>query len=115
MLLTGGSLGGRRILAPGLVADMTADQLTPEQRAGADAILDGRGWGYGLSVIDPPPGARGAKGYGWSGGFGTFWFNDPAEDLVAVLCTQVFFSAASAAMEAEVWSAVYEALDGQSA
>src|ERR1700690_2135553 len=88
MLLTGGSLGGRRILAPGLVADMTADQLTPEQRAGADAILDGRGWGYGLSVIDPPPGARGAKGYGWSGGFGTFWFNDPAGGLGAGLCTQ---------------------------
>jgi CubicO group peptidase (beta-lactamase class C family) len=112
MLLAGGTVAGRRILAPELVAAMTADQLTPEQRAGADMILGGQGWGYGLSVIDPPPGARGPKGYGWSGGFGTFWFSDPAEDLVAVLCTQVFFSEASAAMEADVWPAVYRALDG---
>jgi len=27
--------------------------------------------------------------YGWSGGFGTTWFNDPLEELTAIALTQV--------------------------
>jgi CubicO group peptidase (beta-lactamase class C family) len=112
MLLAGGTHRGERILAPELVAAMTTDQLTPEQRNTAGPILDGRGWGFGLSIIDPPEGAgRGPKGYGWSGGFGTAWVTDADGDLVAVLCTQVLSSSGSSAVEADFWSGTYEALD----
>ncbi|HLY82227.1 MAG TPA: serine hydrolase domain-containing protein, partial [Acidimicrobiales bacterium] len=112
MLLSGGTHQGRRILAPELVAAMTTDQLTQQQRDTAGAILGGRGWGFGLSIIDASETAgRGPKGYGWSGGFGTVWVNDPEEDLVAVLCTQVLASAGSSAVEADFWSATYQALD----
>lgn len=101
MLLDGGAHRGTQLLPPGLVAEMTADHLTPEQRASAGPILDGRGWGFGLSIIDGP----GLAGYGWSGGFGTAWVNDPARDLVAVLCTQVL-APASMAVEADFMAAV---------
>src|SRR5581483_2400149 len=70
MLLAGGTHGGTHILAPELVAAMTTDHLTAGQRAEAGPILDGRGWGFGLSIIDRPE-VGGVKGYGWSGGFGT--------------------------------------------
>ena len=109
MLLAGGVHRGARILAPELVAAMTTDQLTPGQRDSAGPILDGRGWGFGLSIIDPPEPA-GLKGYGWNGGFGTAWANDPGEGLVAILCTQVLAAPGSPAVEADFWSATYQSL-----
>src|SRR5712691_4135724 len=90
----------------------TADQLTAEQCDTAGPLLDGRGWGFGLSIIGPAEIAgTGPSGYGWSGGFGTTWVTDPEEGLVAVLCTQVLSSTGSSAVEAAFWPAVYQALD----
>jgi CubicO group peptidase (beta-lactamase class C family) len=109
MLLGGGALNGTRVLAPEWVAAMTTNQLTDEQRATAGPILDGRGWGFGVSVLDGPAGPR---GYGWSGGYGTSWLNDPAAGLTGVLGTQLFASAGGADVEAAFWTAVYEALEG---
>ena len=110
MLLAGGVCRGERLLAPELVAAMTTDQLTAGQRETAGPILDGRGWGFGVSIIDPPE-QTGLKGYGWNGGFGTAWANDPAEGLVAVLATQVLAAPGSSSVEADFWSAAYRALD----
>jgi Beta-lactamase. len=63
------------------VALMTTNHLTPEQIAGGGPTLGGRGWGFGMSVM--------ASGrYGWDGGYGTSWFNDPNQDLVAIALTQ---------------------------
>jgi len=109
MLLAGGVCRGERILAAELVAAMTTDQLTPGQRETAGPILDGRGWGFGVSVIDRPE-QTGLKGYGWNGGFGTAWANDPVEGLVAVLATQVLAAPGSSSVEADFWSAAYRAL-----
>jgi CubicO group peptidase (beta-lactamase class C family) len=78
--------GGAGVLAQQTVAEMTRDQLSPAQR---DAVwpgfsfLDGRGWGYGLSVLDD-------GSYGWDGGFGTAWSSVPAQDLSVVVLTQRF-------------------------
>lgn len=109
MLLGGGALGGTRLLAPEWIAAMTTSQLTAQQRAAAGPILDGRGWGFGVSVLDGPD--DGPHGYGWSGGYGTSWLNDPAAGLSGVLGTQVLASAGSADVEAAFWAAVYAALD----
>lgn len=76
--------GGAPVLALDTVAEMTRDQLSPAQRAnvwpGFD-FLDGRGWGYGLSVLDDGR-------YTWEGGLGTVWSNVPSQDLTVVVLTQ---------------------------
>jgi CubicO group peptidase (beta-lactamase class C family) len=63
---------------------MTRDQLTEPQRTNAwpgFSLLDGRGWGYGLSILDDGR-------YTWEGGLGTAWSNVPSEDLTVVVLTQ---------------------------
>ena len=76
--------GGDPVLTPETVNEMTRDQLSPEQRSnvwpGFD-LLDGRGWGYGVSILDDGQ-------YGWDGGLGTAWANVPSKDLVVVVLTQ---------------------------
>lgn len=80
MLLRGGS----PVLQPSTVAEMTRNQLTPEQQAAVwpgFSFLDDRGWGYGVSVLDDGR-------YGWDGGYGTTWSNVASEDLTVVVLTQ---------------------------
>lgn len=110
-VLRHGTHRGYRMLSADLVSMMTTDHLSPSQRTSAGIILGGRGWGFGLSILPPPePPTKGPKGYGWSGGFGTVWLNDPDEDLAAVLCTQLLASEASFAIEQDFWHATYGAL-----
>ena len=75
--------GDGEILKAGTVAEMTRDQLTPEQRSRVwpgFSFLGDRGWGYGVSVT--------RWGYTWAGGSGTAWSNVPAQDLTVVVLTQ---------------------------
>ena len=72
----------------------------------------GWGWGYGVGVVvgtNPYGISRGA--YGWNGGFGTSWFNEPAQALTAVLLTQrVFDSPDPAQVHKDFWRVVHEVL-----
>ena len=75
--------GGDPVLTAGTVAEMTRDQLTPEQRAKVwpgFSFLDDRGWGYGVSVTE--------WGYTWEGGTGTAWSNIPDRDATVIVLTQ---------------------------
>jgi CubicO group peptidase (beta-lactamase class C family) len=89
LLLNRGVHRGGRLLSEQSVELMTTNHLTPEQMAGARPLLAGRGWGFGMAVsvapdeVSPVPGR-----YGWDGGYGTSWFNDPNQDLVAIALTQ---------------------------
>jgi CubicO group peptidase (beta-lactamase class C family) len=90
MLLDKGVSGGQRLLSERSVEQMTSNHLTPEQIAGAGPILGGRGWGYHVAVVTEPDDAWPVPGrYGWSGGYGTLWFNDPHRRIVAMAMTQV--------------------------
>jgi CubicO group peptidase (beta-lactamase class C family) len=90
LLLAGGLVGERRLLAAESVARMTANQLTPAQIASGGSLLGGGGWGYGVGVTMRPDDAWPVPGrYGWAGGYGTTWFNDPHRGLVAILLTQL--------------------------
>jgi CubicO group peptidase (beta-lactamase class C family) len=69
---------------------MTTNVLTPAQIAGGGVILAGRGWSYGMSVAVTPDEVSATPGrYGWEGGYGTLWFNDPATGRIVILLTQV--------------------------
>jgi CubicO group peptidase (beta-lactamase class C family) len=89
MLLDRGVHGGTRLLSEKSVELMTTNHLTPAQIARAGRILDGSGWGLGMAVTVAPDEISGPGRYGWSGGYGTTWFNDPNARLIAIAMTQV--------------------------
>ncbi len=88
--------GGAPILSRPSVETMTRDHLTPEQKAVGGFFpddFDARGWGFGVSVVtrrDDPAAPVGQ--YGWDGGLGTIWRNDPSEQLVAILLTNAMWT-----------------------
>ena len=90
MLLAGGRAGGRQLLSPASVRQMTTDQLTQPQRDASRLFLEGQGWGFGGSVdveaIDPwnVPGR-----YGWVGGTGTAAHITPSTGTVSILLSQM--------------------------
>jgi CubicO group peptidase (beta-lactamase class C family) len=90
MILNKGRHGREQVLSRVTVALMTSDQLTPEQRAGAEIFFDGyRSWGFGMAVdiqrneIFHTPGR-----FEWDGGLGTTAYTDPAEAMIGILFTQ---------------------------
>src|SRR5579864_1855912 len=92
MLLNRGDSPGGRLLGEESVELMTRNQLTPDQMATAGVILGGggRGWGYGVAVATEPDAAWPVPGrYGWAGGYGTDWLNDPHRQVVGLAMTQV--------------------------
>lgn len=117
MLLNRGALEGTRILSQETVDLMTTNVLTTEQRRipffGTDFWAD-RGLGLGVFVLDnlvkkTTPASAGQ--YGWHGAFGTSWFNDPKEDMVAILMTQVVFPAVTPEIRKDFETAVYQDID----
>jgi CubicO group peptidase (beta-lactamase class C family) len=89
LLLNKGMHGGRRLLSEKSVELMTANHLTAQQIEEGAAVLHGRGWGYGMAVVTTPDEKSGVPGrYGWEGGSGTGWFNDPNQGLVAIVMSQ---------------------------
>lgn len=112
-LFTGLAPDGKRLLSEASLKTMTTDHLTAAQREGGREILGpSRGFGYGIGVFTSghPQGiAPGA--YGWDGGFGTSWFNDPAQGLTAILLTQrVFDSSDPPQVHKDFWRGAYDAL-----
>jgi CubicO group peptidase (beta-lactamase class C family) len=92
MLLDGGACGGTRILSRPAVELMTADHITPEQKA-LSAFFEGywedHSWGLGLGLVTARRDLAGTPGrFGWDGAFGTSLWIDPKERLVGVFLTQ---------------------------
>ena len=116
MLLGGGAHQGVRILSRPMVSLMTADQLTGAQKAVSGLMpgdFDDMGWGFGVSVVTRRANLYHSAGtYGWGGGLGTAWYNDPAEDLVMILMTQrAWTSHLPPALCRDFWTAAYQAIE----
>jgi CubicO group peptidase (beta-lactamase class C family) len=90
MVMNGGEYDGVRLLSP-----MTVDLMITNHIAdGLDVYIKGPGYGFGLGysvLMDPAlaeepltPGS-----YGWGGAWGTYYINDPAEELIAILLIQI--------------------------
>ena len=84
MMHGGGRLQDARILSPTTVALMTTDLLPEGMSAG------GAGFGLGFAIVLPGAGldARSPGSYYWGGAAGTFFWVDPAQELVAVFMPQ---------------------------
>jgi CubicO group peptidase (beta-lactamase class C family) len=95
MLLHGGVHAGERVLSRASVGLMTTNHLTPEQQRdeAVQPFLDGHGWGFGVAVMTHRSGIADNVGkYGWTGGLGTSWANDPVEGVITILLTQRAFT-----------------------
>ncbi|HEY7071008.1 MAG TPA: serine hydrolase domain-containing protein [Acidimicrobiales bacterium] len=113
MLRDGGTYRGERILSHSSVEAMTTNHLTPDQLAASSPAPDGSlGWGFGLSVQVARTGPTYSVGsYGWNGGLGSSWMNDPREDLIGVILTdQLFSSPALPPVHQDFWTSAYAAL-----
>ena len=101
MLLNGGSFDAVQILAPHTVALMTSDALPPgigySERVVQSADIGptptmGQGFGLGFAVRtasghNPLPGSVG--NFYWTGAWGTTFWVDPQEKLIAIQMIQV--------------------------
>lgn len=115
-LLAGGTHRGERVLSRPSVTLMTSDHLTPAQKAVSGfwpGYFDAMGWGFGMSVrthrthLGPSAGS-----YGWSGFYGTAWYNDPAEDMTTIFIMQrAHMGDQRLPMWSDLWTAVYQAID----
>jgi CubicO group peptidase (beta-lactamase class C family) len=90
MLLSGGTLDGKRLLSRKTIEYMTADHLGPVTGA-PDLLIPGYGFGLGFAVrlhagIAQVPGSVGQ--YYWGGLAGTTFWVDPAEQLFALMLIQ---------------------------
>lgn len=89
LLLNRGVDRGKRLLSAESIRLLTTNHLTPQQLASAGPFpLGGRGWGYGMGVTVAPDEISEPGRYGWEGGYGTVWHNDPGRDLIAIALTQ---------------------------
>jgi CubicO group peptidase (beta-lactamase class C family) len=114
-----GRSGRERILSEASVEAMTRDQLTAEQKVGAEIFLgDHSSWGFGLAVnvraqAEEPwlvPGR-----FGWDGGYGTAGWSDPKNDLVGILLTQrLMDSPEPPTVFGEFWAGIYGRIGGLS-
>jgi len=92
MLANGGELNGKRILSPATVKLMTsnhlpAELLTGQWGIGQHMMRPGFGYGFNCAVIFDPAAARMPDGKGtffWDGAAGTWFWVDPANDVVFV-------------------------------
>ncbi len=74
--------------------------------------FDDIGWGFGMSVrtrrthLGPSVGS-----YGWLGGYGTAWHNDPAEDMTTILLIQRALGPPPWPILLDFWTAAYQAIE----
>ncbi|MFI7692682.1 serine hydrolase domain-containing protein [Nonomuraea sp. NPDC049655] len=113
MLLEKGRHDGGRILSRVSVELMTADHLSPAQKAGAETFLGSGGWGFGMQVDTRADRLYTRPGrFGWTGGLGTTAYADPSEGLVGVLFTQVAMTSPVAPKVFEdFWTVTYTSID----
>jgi CubicO group peptidase (beta-lactamase class C family) len=114
MLLNGGRLAdGARLVAPASVAAMTCDQLGTRPGQPGPSLDGSQGWGFGVGVQVRRTGLGPTVGsYGWAGGLGSSWGNDPNHDLVGVILTTDAFTSAFPPPRSiqDFWTGVYAAL-----
>jgi CubicO group peptidase (beta-lactamase class C family) len=114
MLLNKGRHGSVRLLSRPTVELMMSDQLTSEQKQGAELFFgQGASWGMGGAVVTRRTDLFTTPGrFGWDGGYGTSGHLDPAEDMVGILLTQrMMESPQPPRVFRDFWTSAYQSLE----
>ncbi len=114
MMLNKGRHERQQILSRATVELMTSDQLLREQRAGSEIFFGTHSsWGLGMAVdicrsqIFHTPGR-----FGWTGGFGTAAYIDPAEGMIGILFSQrMMDSPQPPKIFDDFWTLAYETME----
>ncbi len=91
MLLGGGQLNGRRLLGPRTVELMGSNHVGTLFSGQLGRPQKGIGFGFGVEVVQDAVQAgwqRSNGSFGWDGAFGTIFWVDPKEKMIAVLMIQ---------------------------
>jgi len=94
MFLNGGTLDGVRLVSRKTIEDMTSNHVPPGYKSAMPMVVSpevGQGYGLGFAINCKPAlgGLPASKGdYYWSGVFGTSFFIDPKEQLIAIMMNQ---------------------------
>jgi CubicO group peptidase (beta-lactamase class C family) len=115
MLLNGGELDGVRILAPATVQLMTSNHIATSLMTSDEPLnpRPGLGWGYDCAVFTEPAEADVVVGKGtfyWLGAADTWFWTDPANDVIFVGMTQRMLGPGWPDVEALSQPTVYQAL-----
>jgi len=101
MLLYGGTRDGVRLVSRKTIEHMTSNHIPPGYKSAypvewqinwpSPSVETGQGFGLGFAINceperSPLPGSKGV--YYWYGSFGTTFFVDPKEELIAIIMTQ---------------------------
>jgi CubicO group peptidase (beta-lactamase class C family) len=105
MLLNNGTYNGRRLLKPATVALITQNQM-------GDVSQGGNKFGLGFSIVTAQSAAKqpglSEGSYEWGGIFGTTYWVDPKQKLVALIYTQKYPSSTSRDLADKFKAAVYQ-------
>jgi CubicO group peptidase (beta-lactamase class C family) len=115
MLLNGGTLDGRRYLKPATVALMASDHIGPETKIAHDPFYfpgetSGFGLGFAVRTSVPANTSWPLGEYRWDGAAGTFFFIDPADDMLTVCMLQA--PSQGGRIQLELKKLIYQALGG---
>lgn len=115
MLLAGGRLpDGARLLSRASLDAMTTDQIDVARGAPGPLPDGSQGWGFGVGVQVRRSGLGPSVGsYGWAGGLGSVWSNDPVNALVGILLSTDAFAGPfpPPPVIQDFWTGAYTALD----
>jgi CubicO group peptidase (beta-lactamase class C family) len=105
MIRNDGMLDGVRILSPRSVALMHTNLI------GSRYAQDGLGFGYGFETVEKygAKGMESAGSYGWGGAYGSTYFVDPQERLVAVFMIQLMPNDTD--IREKITTLIYQALE----
>jgi CubicO group peptidase (beta-lactamase class C family) len=113
MLLNGGIFEGRRYLKPETVAAMTSDHIGPGTKIARDYFYfpgpnSGYGLGFAVRTAEPADEPWPIGEYWWEGVAGSFFFNDPRDDMFVVFMVQT--PSQRGRIEAALRTLIYQAL-----